>query len=102
MKMRYSLAALVWLIAVVCLGAQTDPWARLQFKTAWILAGIVDIHQFDDMLIVQPVLRRPNQIPEHKYRLVNVGDVATVINPAKLLIRDFAKSGERFLTMKLA
>lgn len=82
--------------ALVAQERAAHPLDELRNRTGWIVIGVVDLRQYDDMLAEQPHFARVNGLEEHRFRIPRIGDLVRVLSAREeILIRDFGSKGER-------
>jgi hypothetical protein len=87
-----TLAAVSLLTASVHLQTPDDPWARLKFRTAWILLGEIDVPTQRWAVQLKHTFKAPPRSTDSI--VVNPGDVLRITENQPLVILNYSKTGE--------
>lgn len=89
------LAAIAVALAGACAGTPradaTGPWARLPYKTGWIMLGY--LNEGAETWATQPILRRTDASGEAP-PLPHPGDMVEIAKDALIIVVDFTKRGD--------
>jgi hypothetical protein len=87
---------LLFAVVVVAVRAQApaagDPWSALQFRTAWIVLGAIDVPTRQWVVQLKHTAKTPPRPAAST--TVEVGDILRITEDQPLVISNYAKTGE--------